>query len=71
MNNGFHHHSISSLCQGRVNKLQQDFVEPLYYPFACGQYSMTVRGLIPHALRVCRNSAEMKYLALSVCNVTG
>ena len=27
---GFHHHPISSLCQGRVNKLQQDFVEPLY-----------------------------------------
>ena len=30
VNNGFYHHPISSLCQGRVNKLQQDFVEPLY-----------------------------------------
>ena len=40
-------------------------------PFDCSQYSVTVRGLIHHALKLYRNSAEVNLFALSVCNVTG
>ena len=71
MNNGFHHHPISSLGQGRVSKLQQDFVEPFNEPVYLRAVFDDSTGLDPHALRVCRNSAEVKYFALSVCNVTG